>query len=76
MELVGGKNEMELEQKMEYNLWCKPNGNDVGIEGYIVSKREGDVLKITVCMMENCIWRGTDECHIGKEIEGRWVTLN
>ena len=65
-----------MELRLKRKLWCYLVGKLVDIEGDIVAYRQADVLAIRSCDDKDCGWRGTKDCQIGKEIEGRWVTLN
>jgi len=40
--------------------------------GVIVGRRVAEVLRVDDCGVKPCRWRGSSDCLIGREIEGRW----
>ncbi len=42
------------------------------LEGMVVGKRAADVLKVVDCKCHDCVFRGSRDCLVGREIEGRW----
>ena len=39
--------------------------------GQIVGRRQAEILRVYECKISDCAWRGSPDCLIGKEIEGR-----
>ncbi len=42
------------------------------LAGVIVGKRAADVLRVVDCACQGCAFRGSSDCLVGREIEGRW----
>jgi len=40
--------------------------------GEIVGKRQAVILRVSDCVVQNCFRRGSPDCLISREIEGRW----
>ena len=57
---------------MTYECWCCAAQRMAVLLGDIVGKRAAEILKVSGCLVEGCRWRGSPDCLIGHEIEGRW----
>jgi hypothetical protein len=40
--------------------------------GEIVGKRQAEILRVSDCQVLDCACRGSRDCLISREIEGRW----
>ena len=42
------------------------------LTGKIIGKRQAEILRVSDCQVSDCAWRGSRDCLISREIEGRW----
>ena len=54
------------------SCWCFAVAATVEVQGVVVLRRAGEVLKIEGCRAVGCGKRGGSECLVGKFLEGRW----
>jgi len=57
---------------MTYESWCPGAKRMAVLMGEIVGKRQAEILRVSDCVVQNCVQRGSPDCLISHEIEGRW----
>ena len=57
---------------MTFECWCCVAQCMAVLMGEIVGRRQAEVLRVSDGKFSDCVWRGSRDCLIGREIEGRW----
>ena len=57
---------------MTLECWCCVAQRMARLMGKIVGRRQAEILRVSECQISDCAGRGSLDCLIGKEIEGRW----